>query len=200
MLLITPAAVSVMYRILLGIYSTELRGSPFWLVLFLLSLVTIIGSFVFFFFELRKNIVLAFLPIILNGFLFHAFTTFDFDAPARNSDFRRNLTAREEAVEIIMSGKLRVNKWDRVNLPEEYKHLSQWEDTQGSALVSEHSVFFATSYSESSSFFEDTHYEGFVYTKEKNPSKRDSDYWAFALDENDAFIKMKNHWTWIEKD
>ena len=195
LLLVTPSAIFVIWRILWGIYST-----PFWMdllliALFFASVASIVGSCAFLFSEVRKNIILAFLPIILNVFMVFAITNFDLEAPLRNWDFRRNLKAREEVVEMVMSGKLRLRKWGRVNLPEKYKHLSQW-GTQGTVFVSEEadSVFFATS---DYYFFLESDWSGFVYTSKKNPSERDLYY---VSDKDAEHIKMKDHWTWIEKE
>lgn len=189
-LLVTPGALLAIDEILWGIYP------PGWrllleLVLIVYFLVATVGSFVFLFFKIRKNIVLAFLPIILNAFLFYAFFNLDLQAYSRNHDFRRNLEAREEVVEMVMSGKLKwIKGYNFVKPPDKHKHLSRW-GTQGGVYVSQEKdvIFFATKYGSLGG------HSGFIYTEEKNPPVPDFDG---MIDEDDERIKMEDHWTWIE--
>ena len=152
LLLVAPATLLAIDESIWVIYSPGFWWALVELVLFALFLVTIIVSLIFFIVEVRKNIVsvvLAVLPLVLNAFLFYAYFNYDLEAFSRNRDFRRNLEAREEVVEMVESGKLKLKKnlgrGHYVILPDRYKHLTL-ESEQGILGVSKErgSIFFYT--------------------------------------------------------
>lgn len=130
-----------------------------------LALIFLIGAIIYIVKNVKAEKWKAFIPLAILAASLTMYVTFPFTKVRLDCDFKLNLTARNQIIDMIKTGKLMPEEKNKtlITLPQRYKHLSKGGGEVMVEKHSEHQVYLFFTYRGILD-----NYSGFVYDPAEN--------------------------------